>query len=542
MLRIIQVLVILLLNSFAVMAQNPGSHQDVPGSGRIQIVHADDLQASRINGEDVQRLKGNVVFRQNDVTMTCDSAILYGARNVLQAYGNVHINQHDSLNLYGDQLDYNGTTKYCVIQRHVRMTDRQMTLTTEQFDYDFIKKEGFYTTGGNITDAENKLKSKIGYYFSETRDMYFKQNVVLTNPDFVMTCDTLQYNIISKKAIFHGPTTIVNEKDKELIYSETGWYNTETNKAQFGKNAYLKSQNQLLYGDSLYYDRKLGFGKAVNNIRIIDTAEKLLIQGQYAENYQKTKTTFITNQVLVTRGFKTDSMFISSDTLRTLFDSSGKHRIIKAYYHAKIYDRQFQAVTDSLIYSSLDSTIDLRTKPVFWFDLYQATAKRILVHTKDNKISKADLMQDAFMISAEDSVRFSQIKGRDMYAYFKNNEMNRIDVNGNSESIYYVRDDKKAFIGMNKIISSNIKIEVKDKKISRINFIKDPDATLVPMKDANPLEARLPGFLWRIKERPKSLEDIKRAPDPVKTEPVKTTSEKKEKKRKERKKPAKRTK
>jgi lipopolysaccharide export system protein LptA len=499
-------------------------------SGRIEILHANDLHAMRINNEDIQKLKGSVVFRQNDVTMSCDSAILYSVRNVLNAYGNVHINQHDTLHLYGEQLDYNGTTKYAVIRQHVRMTDRQMTLLTEQLDYDFVKKEAFYTTGGNITDAENKLTSKIGYYFSETRDMYFKSNVVLSNPEFLMKCDTLQYNIITKKAIFHGPTTITGTKDKDVIYCETGWYNTETNKAQFGKNAWLKSQNQVLYSDSIYYDRKLGRGQAVNRVKVADTTEKLLIEGEYAENFQREKISFITGNVLVTKGMKNDTMFLSADTIRISYDSSGKHRIIKAYYHAKIYNRQFQAVSDSIIYSTVDSTIDLRTRPVFWFDIYQATAKRILLHTKSNKVQRADLYQDAFLINEEDSIRFSQIKGRNMVGYFKDNGLSKIDVNGNAESIYYVKDDAKRYIGMNKINSSDIKIDVTEKKISRINFIKDPDANLIPMKDASPSEAKLPGFLWRVAERPKSVLDIVTINKKPATRPVEKRQEKRPKK------------
>jgi len=478
--------------------------------GKIDILHANNLHAEHKNGEDIQRLNGNVAFRQNDVTMHCDSAILYSARNVVNAFGHIDINQNDTLHIFGEKLDYDGNTKYAIMREHVRMTDRDMTLLTERLDYDFAKKEALYTTGGNITDAQNKLTSVIGYYFSQNRNMFFKKNVVLVNPKFVMKCDTLQYNIISHKSFFHGPTTITSDKD--FIYCENGWYNTVTNKAKFGKNAYMKSDNELLYGDSLFYDRKTSFGRALYNVKIVDTAEKLVIQGQYAEHYGDTKRTFITNQTFVTKGLKEDSMYMTADSIWAMYDSSGKYRIIKGYYHAKVYNKGFQAVADSMVYSAVDSTLDMRTKPVMWFDTYQATGKRILIHTKNNKITKADIYQDAFLASEEDSVRFSQIKGRNMTGFFADNELYRIDVDGNSESMYYVRDEKKAYIGMNKIVSSDIVIYVKHSKISKINFIKDPDANMIPMKDVNPYEARLPGFSWHGTERPKNKDDIREAP------------------------------
>src|SRR5665213_1099513 len=262
----------LLLLSYRVGAQE---------GGKIEIIHADNIHAERKNGEDIQRLKGSVVFKQNDVTMHCDSAILFTTQNVVNAFGHIDINQHDTLHLYGEKLDYDGKTKYAIMRQNVKMTDRGMILLTERLDYNFATKEAFYTTGGTITDADNKLTSKKGYYFSADRDMFFKGNVVLVNPQFVMRCDTLQYNIISKRAIFHGPTTITGDKD--FIYCESGWYNTVTNKAKFGKNAYLKSGKQLLYGDSLFYDRKTGSGRAFNNVKLVDTLEHLVITGEYSE-------------------------------------------------------------------------------------------------------------------------------------------------------------------------------------------------------------------------------------------------------------------
>ena len=494
-----------LLNTATVKAQ---------GGSKIDILHANNLHAERKNGEDIQRLKGSVVFKQNEVTMHCDSAILYSVRNAVEAYGHIDINQNDTLHIYGELLNYDGQTKYAIMRQHVRMTDRQMTLTTERLDYDFANKEALYTTGGNIVDEQNKLTSVIGYYFSETRNMFFKKNVVLVNPKFVMKCDTLQYNIISHKSIFHGPTTIKGEKD--FIYCESGWYNTVTNKAKFGRNAYLETDKQLLYGDSMFYDRKNGFGRALYNVRLIDTTEKLIVTGQYAEHYGSIKKTFITDQVFVTKGLKKDSIFMTADTIWAMYDSTGKYRIIKGYYHAKVYNKGFQASADSMVYSAVDSTLDMRTRPVMWFDNNQASGKRILIHTIHNKIDKVYIYQDAFLASQEDSVRYSQIKGRNMTGYFSMNELYRIDVDGNSESMYYVRDEKKAYIGMNKIVSSDIVIHVKNRKITRINFIRDPDANMIPMKDVNPYEARLPGFAWYGKDRPDSKEDLLRPFEKIK--------------------------
>ena len=469
---------------------------------KIEIVNSDLLTAEKIKNKEVRKLKGNVQLKQDDILMFCDSAYLYTETNSLTAYDNVRITQGDSLTLTGKRLDYDGNKKYAIVKENVVLQDRQMTLTTDRLDYDMSKKVAFYLNGGTMTDAENTLTSKRGYYHSKSHDLFFRKDVELINPKYTMNCDTLQYNIVSKKAIFHGPTTIQSEQD--YIYCETGWYNTDKNLAQFGKNAFLNSGSQYLYGDSLYYNRNKSFGKAVGNIRIIDTSERLVIEGQYAEHFQNTRKTFITKQVLVTKAFEKDSLFMTGDTIRSAYDSTGKYRILRGYNHVKVYNKDFQAACDSLIYSFVDSTMDMRNDPVFWFGVYQGTAEQILVHTSQNNVTQVDLNTKSFILNKEDSLRYSQVKGRNMVGRFFDNELYQIDVNGNGESIYYVKDDDSAYIGMNKIASSNIKIGVKEQKVTRINFMQDPDAILHPIKEVNPLDFRLQGFRWRAAERPES--------------------------------------
>ncbi len=63
------------------------------------------------------------------------------------------------------------------------------------------------------------------------------------------------------------------------------------------------------------------------------------------------------------------------------------------------------------------------------------------------------MINDAFIISREDSGKFNQITGRSMTGYIRNNELTRIDVNGNAQTIYYAKDGK-TFIGVNKAQSS----------------------------------------------------------------------------------------
>lgn len=474
---------------------------------KVEILNADQLVSGQVGGEEVRKLKGNVIMRQQDAMMYCDSAWFYADRNFVTAFSNVRIIQGDSMTLRGNRLDYDGNKKYAIVKQNVTLEDGHMSLTTDRIDYDMGKKVAFYTNGGTMTDGDNHLYSKKGYYHSATRDLFFKENVELINPEYNMVCDTLQYNVTSKKAFFHGPTTITSGTDK--IYCETGWYHTQKNTAQFGKNSWLNTGSQYLYGDSLFYNRGKGYGQARKNIRVLDTAEHLLIEGQFAEHFEKTKKTFITEQVLATKGFKNDSLYMTADTLRSEYDTSGKYRILKGYKKGRIYDKEFQAAADSIVYSAIDSTIDMHYDPVFWFGKHQSTADHIKIYTRNNEVVQADLDQNAFMLTPEDSLRYSQVKGRSMTGLFRNSELYEVNVNGNGESIYFVRDDDSLYIGVNKIVSSNIRIGVTDRKVSRINFMQDPDAYLIPVKNVNPRDLKLQGFIWRGDDRPKSVEELR---------------------------------
>jgi len=157
------------------------------------------------------------------------------------------------------------------------MVDKDIVLTTNNLEYNTKTRVGTYYNGGKITNKENVLTSSNGYYYANSRDSYFRYNVVLTSPESTMKSDTLRYNTGTRIAYFYGPTTILS-KDGDKLYTENGNYNTLTGKANFYKKSTYQTGNQILRGDTLFYDRKQGFGKGYSNVSVEDTAEKVKLQ------------------------------------------------------------------------------------------------------------------------------------------------------------------------------------------------------------------------------------------------------------------------
>jgi len=271
-------------------------------------------------GNGAKRLIGDVQFKHIDALMYCDSAYFYND-NSLEAFGNVHINQHDSVHLYGDHLKYTGNDRKAVITGNVVVHKGDMKLYTNEINYDMNSSIGYYLVSGRIVNKDNELISKQGHYFAKTNDIFFKNNVVLTHrpagekkPDFVINCDTMRYNSLSKITYFYGPTTIKNEEN--LIYCEDGWYHTEKELSRFSKNSYILTTEQKMWGDSVFYDGKKSIGRTFGNVQIIDTTQKTIIKGDYAIHYELTDLSIVTGNALFIKPFTDDTLFLHADTLK----------------------------------------------------------------------------------------------------------------------------------------------------------------------------------------------------------------------------------
>jgi lipopolysaccharide export system protein LptA len=475
---------------------------------KVEIVQANALEGSHINGEEVRTLTGNVIFRQGNTLMYCDSALFYERSNSIDAYGNIRIENPES-KINGKKLHYDGTSGKALITDDVTLTDGKMTLTTTLLNYDTETEIADYPSGGKVIDNDNILTSNSGYYYSRDKVVFFKDNVVLVNPKYIMKSDTLKYNTITATSYFFGPSYIYSTgKDSSYIYCELGWYNTKTEKSYFSHNAYIQSKENRLSGDSILYDRIAGLGRAFGNVMVSDTVQKVIISGDYASVNEKTNRSLVTGRSQLIKIFDTDSLYMHADTLFGTNDTAKKEKSYFAYRHVRIYKNDLQGKCDSLVYTTADSMMRFFTIPVLWSGKNQLTADSVSIQIADGKINKLNLRVNSFICSQEDSLRFNQIRGRDMTGSFVDNNLRRITVEGNGQTIYYIRNKKNQLSGVNKADCSNMLIFVNDSKVEQISLQNQPDAVLYPVKDTDPLQMRLKGYQWLSLIRPASKEDI----------------------------------
>ena len=457
-------------------------------------------------GEDVRRLRGDVVFTHEDTRMYCDSAYLYSAENSLRAFGNIKILVSDTVTIYGDELFYDGNRRWAELTGDVRMVDPQMTLYTEYLEYDLEANTANYIDWGRIVDAENELTSRWGFYFADDKEFFFRDDVVLVNPDYIMESDTLKYNTATEIAFFFGPTTITS--DENIIFCRSGWYDTRNDLARFSRETFFTNREQSLTGDSIFYDRNLGYGRAEHNILLRDSIEDIIITGHFAEHFEREGRSVVTKDAVMTMIADNDSLFLHADTLKSLYFEETDQRKVFAYNRARFFRTDLQGLSDSIVYNSADSTIYMYRDPVLWSDMYQLTARTIEVRTNGEAVEYINLIDAAFIVAEEDTIGFNQIKGRSMKGHFRENALYRVDVDGNGETIFHIREDDGSLVGINKAISSNIVIFVEGSEVTGIQFVRQPDATLFPPEDLPQDERLLQNFEWLDHRRPRSREDI----------------------------------
>lgn len=490
---------LLFLNIKATIAQ--------PKTHKVHLLQSNTLESGGSYGRQVQRLIGNVILEQDSVFVYCDSAHLNNTLNNFTAYSKVHVQQGENFNLYGDTLYYIGDEKIGKFRGNIIVQDSTMTLRTQFLDFDLKDNTGKFYNGGVLNDSSVTLTSQRGYYFPNGKIYVFSENVEVHGDSLTMYSDSAKYNMLVEKSFFFGPTQIINEKN--YIYCENGWYDVANEIAQFNQNAYYLREERKIKGDSLYYNRAKGYGEAFKNVELIDTTENASISGHYAYFDEITEYSMVTDSALFVKATEKDTIFVHADTLMSQYDSTKTHKQIRAFYKVKIFKSDFQAKCDSIFYSLSDSIAQLHGNPVLWSDENQISADYIEVHTQNNKPKIAYLKNQAFIISKVDSLRFNQIKGRDMTGFFTNKgQIYRIDVDGNGESIYYPAEEDGTLIGVNKSLCEKMKIFMQDRQVKEILFLNSPEGTLYPVKDLPPLDAVLDGFKWEQKQRPQSKLDV----------------------------------
>jgi len=517
----------------------------VDAFGRVHIVRGDTLNMYadfiNYNGDTkLAKARRNVKLIDKTITLTTDS-LDYAMANDMASYeysGTIKDSTNVLTSLIGQ---YHVNEKKAYFRTNVDGTTKDYKIKSDTLIYFTNTKKVFIEGPTHIFNDKDTLYAESGWYDSMKNLSHLTKKPRIWNVKQIVKADSIYYDKINGDGLAFGHAWIEDFENKIIVQGNRVDYNDLSKIATATDSAvlvqYSETDSLFLHADILRTMPDTTKARKLKPLQRIykSFASKAAVNDTLRPVANDTIPSFALDTLkIVEKPIIIDSSAINSiaqdsniqdiiaqDTISqdtVAVKKTKDARLVLAYHKVRFYRADLQGKCDSLAYWSKDSTIQLYTDPILWSNKNQITANYIEMINKTKDPDEIRMKEDAFIISMEDdSIRFNQIKGRNMTGFVRKNELYKIDVNGNGQSNYYAYD-KKGIIGLNKAESSNITIYLTKGKVSRIALIKSPEGELKPMAEIDEGDKQLPGFKWQQDIRPKSKYDIFRTIETVQPE------------------------
>lgn len=486
------------------------ANQQMADKKRVYLIHSDELSYDRWKNNDAQVLRGNVEFEHDGARLLCDSANFFEHTNSFEAFGNVRMYQGDTLSLTSDYGYYDGNEQLMQAFQNVVLKNRTTTLYTDSLSYDRLWSMGYFQEGGKLVDGTTTLTSDWGEYHADTKMAVFYYDVRMRDKNFYLTTDSLYYDTKVKLAHIVGPSDITSGKSH--IYSELGFYNTETEQGRLLNRSVLDNEGRRLTGDSLWYDGKTEISEAFYNVVYNDSVNKNMLTCNYGYYDDSKGYAMSTDSAVAIDYSQHDSLYMHADTFKVFtynMNTDSVYRVMHAYNKVRAYRTDVQAVCDSLVYSSLDSCMTMYRDPIVWNLRQQLVGEQIQVFMKDSVIDHAHVINQAFSIEElRDEGCYNQISSKEMFAYFQNGQMHEVKAKDNVIVDFYPEDESDStYVGMVYVETSELRMFLDKGKLQRI-WAPKSEGNMYPTTQIPPQKRYLQGFHWFDYIRPLSKDDI----------------------------------
>ena len=490
----------------------------------VEILNAKNLQVQNLpDGTQLQILAGNVRLKQGTTLFTTDSCVLNSTAKTFSAFGRVYINDSDTAKVWSNTLRYQYDKKLAYLNGNVRLTDGHGTLNTPTLEYDVARRIGTYSNGGKVVNQRTTVTSKEGIYYADIHDIYFKRNVVLKDPGYTVTSDSILYNTETRIARFIADTKIKDSSGRRINTTE-GFYDLQAGKAEFTQRTTIVDKALTVTGDHIASDDETGIVQIEGRGVLIDTSKGISILADRIFANKKSEAFLATNKPLMIVKQEQDSIYIAADTLFSarlsdLFVDTSKNakkpnpkdstnRYFEAYRNVRVFSDSVQSVSDSLFYSFKDSVFRLYQNPVVWSKRSQVTGDTILLYTKNKKPQYVKAWENSFMVSEVQPGVYNQIKGTRMDGYFKEGVLDSVRTKGAAESVYFIQDKDSAFTSVNQTQSDAIDLYFIKGDLNKVVLRSSVKGTVTPIRQKDPAQTRLGKFQWLEARRPKTKYEL----------------------------------
>ncbi len=531
--------------------------------GRVRIEMPDEvsLLARRLDYDGntrIARLYRDILLSDPESKLTTDTLVYY-RRDEFGYYQGGGKLVNDSTVLTSEIGYYYPNRHLAYFRDSVTLVHPDYTLTTDTLAYDTEHKIAQFVTRTLIDSKDGEIETTKGTYHTETSKVSLFQRSVVRDSSFTLTADTLYYVNDDNLGMAIGRVRIQQDDSTLELRGNYGQFNRQTDESWLTRRAsaiqrmeddtlYLLADTLYSLKDTQYIDMQAppepaeGVSDSIPGDSLASVLSDSLLAGEPDSLLAPPLTDSLmsgdSSMVMVSSdSVQSDSLLIGDTTqIDTASADSGKlvqgpmemgpptltqfekrldtviQQIFRGSPNVRIYMNQMQGRADSIVYYYEDSVMQMFKGPVLWADDNQLNGGQIGLWMRNEQADSMAVTDGAFMMSEADTVGFNQLKGSAMQVKFVNNNIYRIRLTGNSESIFYVEEQQdsaamadgapKNYQGMNKALSNGMDIYFADDEVNRIVFKSRPEGTFSPMFEVIFQNNLLDGMSWRGGDRP----------------------------------------
>jgi len=523
---------------------------NLEAKGNISIIKNDTIQIFSDSllylGDSLMAyFVGNVVLEDGDQRLYT-SFLQYDLKKDWAIYSDTALLIADDMEIKSKRGIFHLDENYVNFYEKVTIDGDEFDLLSDSLRYYTDLKRAVFLSPTLINQGNKKIYSEGGYYDIDDKKSEFFGNAQFVDGDQTSTADTIRNNDAinvtelignakykSKDEQGSAEKIISNNVEDKIelignayfenldnkVTGEAIFFNKKTNDVKVSGRSVLSNPPMIIIADDLDYRQDSGLAFADGNVIWKDTSANYEIVCDHARyidsiDYMKAYND-VGKPVLKNEVSEGDTLLMSGDTLISYTviverDSIGvdTHRYFQAFEHVELINSEMQGICDSLSYNGQDSVFTLFGAPIMWSDSSQYSGDTILMTMSENKIKQVDLLDNAMILSTTDFQFFDQISGKKINAYFAAGNINRMSVTGGAESVYYMKDEKDYYTGVNETQCTNMTFIFEGGELFQTRYYKEPTSKLSPMKKANHEALKLKGFNWQILRRPLTLADL----------------------------------
>jgi hypothetical protein len=186
------------------------------------------------------------------------------------------------------------------------------------------------------------------------------------------------------------------------------------------------------------------------------------------------------------------------------------------HHDVRIFSKDFQGKCDSISYQQKDGKLEMFDKPMVWSKNAELKGQFMEVFLKDTMIERVEITDKSSAVMQLDSGKlYNQVAGKKMIAYFIDNELKKLDVKGNAQTIYFPEETKENDTlveiqrkGMSRLYASDLKVLLDSGEVESVTYLGQPDGVMYPMDQINKDEQFIQYFSWNPKCRPLCVADL----------------------------------